>query len=89
MLIKSKILKRLDLSHNFWKKFNAQNPKLKKQVGLYKIESIDNVTLVTIAVHPKEYFEKYRNREINKKHKGLKKILLECLLKNALVIHEE
>ena len=89
VLIKSKILKRLDLSHNFWKKFNAQNPKLKKRVGLYKIESIDNVTLITIAVHPKEYFEKYRNREINKKHKKKKKILLECLLKNALVIHEE
>ena len=47
VLIKSKI-------HNFWKQFNAQNPKLKIQVGLYKIESIDNVTLITIAVDPKE-----------------------------------
>ena len=66
VLIKSKILKRLDLSHSFRKQFNAQNPKLKIQVYLYKIESIDNVTLISIAVNPKEYFEKYRNTEINK-----------------------
>ena len=68
-LIQSKILKRLDLSlDDFWKQFNVQNPKLKNQVELYKVESIHTGTLITLAVNPKEYFEKYRNKDINKKH---------------------
>ena len=46
---------------------------LKKQVGLYEIESIDNANLITISVNPKEYFEKYRDKIVNKKHKGLEK----------------
>ena len=73
MLTQSKILERIDLSDDFWKQCNVRNPKLKKQVGLYEIESIDNATLIIIAINPKEYFEKYRNREINKKQKGINK----------------
>ena len=37
------------------------------------MESIDNPNIVTIAVNPKEYFEKYRHKSLNKKYKGLKK----------------
>ena len=73
MLTQSKILERIDLSDDFWKQCNVRNPKLKKQVGLYEIESIDNATLIIVAINPKEYFEKYRNREINKKQKGINK----------------
>ena len=47
--------------------------KIKKKVGLYEVESIDNANIVTIAVNPKEYFEVFRNKAINKKHKGVKK----------------
>ena len=50
-----------------------RNPSLKQQVSLYEIESIDNANIVTIAVNQKEYFEKYKDKSINKKHKGLKK----------------
>lgn len=37
-----------------------------------KIENIDNVNICTIAINPKGYFEKFRNRSINKKHEGVK-----------------
>ena len=53
--------------------FGVRNPSLKQQVSLYEIESIGNANIVTIAVNPKEYFEKYKDKSINKKHKGLKK----------------
>ena len=42
-------------------------------MGLFEIENIDNPNICTIAVNPKEYFEKFRNRGINKKHKGVRK----------------
>ena len=38
VMIKSKIFSRLDLSDGFWDQFGVQNEKLKKQVGLFKIE---------------------------------------------------
>ena len=70
---KSKILNRLDLSDDFWKKFDVYDHSTKKQMGLYEIENIDNQNICTIAVNPKEYFEKFKNRKINKKHKGVRR----------------
>ena len=58
VLTKSKALNRLDLSDFFWEQFNVQNKSLKKQVGLYKVENIKNANIVTVAINPKEYFEK-------------------------------
>ena len=49
-----------------------QNKTIKKQIGLYEIESIDNAIVTTISVNPEECFEKYRDKPVNKKHKGLK-----------------
>lgn len=49
------------------------NPKVKKQLGLYEIENIDNANVGTIAVDPKEYFEKFKDRTVNKKQKGVKR----------------
>ena len=72
-MIKSEIFERLDISHDFWKTFQVQNKKKKKEMGLFEIENIDNPNNCTIAVNPKEYFEKFRNRDINKKHKGVRK----------------
>ena len=60
VLIKLKMLERLDLSDDFWERFGAQNKSLKKQVGLYEIENIDNANVLAIAINPKEYFEKYK-----------------------------
>ena len=74
VLTKSKVLKRLDLSDDFWEQFNVPNKRLKKQVGLYEVEKINNTNILTIAINPKKYFEKFKDFSINKKHKGLKKI---------------
>ena len=68
-----KLGQRLDTSDDFYAKFLCQNKKIKKQVGLYEVESINNPNIITLAVNPKEYFEVFRTREINKKHKGVKK----------------
>ena len=49
------------------------NPKAKNQLGLYKIQNIDNANVCTIAINPKGYFEKFKDRGMNKKHKGVKR----------------
>ena len=68
-----KLADRLDTSHEFFERFSCRNLASKKVVGLYEVESIDNPNVVTIAVNPKEYLEVFRNKELNKKHKSIKK----------------
>ena len=63
-----KITQRLDISDSFWKKFDMDNQKTKKEMGLYEVESVDNPNICTIAINPKEYVEKFKDRSINKKH---------------------
>ena len=70
---KLKIAKRLDVSHEFWKQFEMYNKSTKKVMGLYEMENIDNQNICTIAINPKEYFEKFKNRKINKKHKSVRR----------------
>ena len=53
VMIISKILKRLDVCDDFWQQFNVQDKTVKKQVGLYEVESIDNSNVITISVNPK------------------------------------
>ena len=73
IIMQSKIGPRSDTSHSFFKQFDCHNPKLKKQVGLFEVESIDNPNVITIAVNPNESFEVFRNKNFNKRHKGVKK----------------
>ena len=73
VMIKSKIFERLDLSDDFWDQFGVQNKKLKKQGGLFEIESINKANVITIALNPKEYYERFDDHSDNKKHKELKK----------------
>ena len=73
VMISSKIFDRLDLSDDFWAEFNVQNKKLKKQVGLFEVESINLPNIITIAINPKEYREEFDDLSNNKKHKGIKK----------------
>ena len=73
VMIQSKIFDRLDLSAELWEKFNSRNKDLKKQVGLFEIENIDKPNIITIALNPKEYYERFYDHSDNKKHKGLKK----------------
>ena len=68
---KSKIAQRLYVFDSFWKEFEMHNPKTKKEMGLCEAESIDNPNICIIAINPKKYFEKFRDRNINKKHKGV------------------
>ena len=65
----SKIVPRLDVSDNFWQQFNMQNKGTRKVMGLYEVQNLDNANLCTIAINPKEYFEKFKDGKINKKIK--------------------
>ena len=73
VILKSKILDRLDLSAESFEQFNYRNKDLKKQVDLFEIESIDKPNIITIALNLKEYYEKCMDHSDNKKHKGVKK----------------
>ena len=46
--------------------------RMKKVLGLYEVENINDPCYVTLAVNPKEYFEYFESEECNKKHKGIK-----------------
>ena len=73
VMIASQIFDRLDLSAEFYEQFNCRNTKLQKRVGLFEIENIDKPNVITIALNPKEYYERFIDHTDNKKHKGLKK----------------
>ena len=60
----NEILQRFDTSHKFWETFGLRNTFLKKQLGDYDVENIDD----TFAVNPKEYFEKFESEKTNSKH---------------------
>ena len=53
-----------------------QNKGTRKVMGLYEVENLDNANLCTIAINPKQYFEKFKDRNINKKHKGVRRDML-------------
>lgn len=75
----------------FEKKIAVCNPSLKKQDGLYKIISIDNENMITVAINPKEHFKKL-DKVINKKHEGVRKDapgkIFECLRGKIMSIRE-
>ena len=70
---RTEIRERFDKSDEFWKRFNVQDPKDQKVLGLYEVEHINDPCYVTLSVNPKEYFEHFKSQSINKKHKGIKK----------------
>ena len=50
----SKIAERLDLSDKFGQQLKISNENVKKQMGLYENENIDNANICSITVNPKE-----------------------------------
>ena len=50
-----------------------QDEGTRKIMGLYEVENLDNANLCTVAINPKDYFEKFKDRKINKKHKGVRR----------------
>ena len=73
-MLKSKVFDCLDLSAEFYDQLNCRNEKLKKNVRLFEVENIDNANVITIALNPKEYYERFVHYSDNKKHKGIKKL---------------
>ena len=73
VMLKSNIFERLDLSLEYFKKFNCRNTDLKKRIGYFEIENIEKVNIMMIALNPKEYYEGFVDATDNKKHKGLHK----------------
>ena len=51
----------------------SSKKRLKKQVGLYEVDNINNQNFLSITVNPKYYFEKYKDFSVNKKHMGVKR----------------
>ena len=68
-----KLRKPLHFLDMLYAKFGMRDEILKKQVALYEVEAIDKPNAITIAVNPKEYLEKSRNKEVIKRHKGVRK----------------
>ena len=74
VLLKSKAFDHFDLSAEFYDPFNCRNEKLRKKVGPFEVENIDNANVITIELNPKEYYERFVNYSDNKKNKGIKKL---------------
>ena len=72
ILKQSKIAGRIDVSDPFWSQFEISSENTRKQIGLYGIENISNTNTCMIAVNPNEYFEKFKNRTLNKEHEGVR-----------------
>ena len=51
----------------------VETKNMKKRVGFFEIESIGKPNVITIALNPKEYYERFINHSDNKKKKWLKK----------------
>ena len=79
VIIATKIYKKFDTSQEFWDIFGSIKERRIKKLGYYEI--IDNSCFVTLTVNPKEYFEILKNSKSNKKHKGIKKVLVGWILK--------
>ena len=76
VICENDILHRFDTSHKFWEKFCVRNTSLKKKLGYYAVENIDDPCNITIAVNPKEYFEEFESEKTNRKHNGPRKAAL-------------
>ena len=73
MIVENEILHRFDTSHEFWENYSARNKSLKKKLGYFSIENINDPCMVTVAVNLKEYFETFKSENVNQKHKGPRK----------------
>ena len=69
----SQFAQKLDVSYVFWEQFDMRKSKTRKEMGFCEVENIDNPNICTIVINPKEYFEKFKDRNINKKHKGVRR----------------
>ena len=74
IFLENDIHSRLDLSGEFCEQYRKWNELVRKQVGLYKFENIEQGIICALCINPKEYFELYGiYYQTNKKHKGVRK----------------
>ena len=50
-------MQKFDRSCKFWDRFIVPDESLKKKIGIYEIELIDNPGQIVVAVNPQEYFK--------------------------------
>ena len=82
IITSSEIYKRFDSSHEFWDIFGARKEQKRKNLSYFELEHIDNLCIFTLAVNPKDYPELIEDKNLNKKHKGIKKGSSELGLEN-------
>ena len=63
VIVENEILHRFDISHEFWENYSARKKSLKKKLGYFSIENIDDPCMVTVALNPKEYFEGFKSEK--------------------------
>lgn len=73
VIVAAKIYDRFDSSHAYWEEFEAIKENLRKCLGYFEIENIDNPCFVTVAMNSKEYYKSFDDISFHKKHKGIKK----------------
>lgn len=66
----SEVYNRFESSHEYWEKFDARNEDLRKFLGYFEIEDIDDPCILTIASNPKEYFEMFGDKNITRHARG-------------------
>ena len=82
--ISSEIYKRFDFADEFWDIFRERKEHKRKKLVYYEIEHVDNPCVLTLVVSLKEYFELFEDKNLNKKHKGIKKGHLGSVSKTLL-----
>ena len=85
IIITSEVYNRFDTSHKLWEKFDARKENLKKCLGYFEIEHIDDPCVLPTACNPKEYYEVFEDRDVNKNTMGLKRDLAAWDLKISLI----
>ena len=73
IIMSSEIYKRFDSSHEFWDICEARKEQKKENSSTLKLNIIDNPCILTLAVNPKECLELFEDKNLNKKHKDIKK----------------
>ena len=73
VIVKTDLEDRFDTSHPFWDNLGVRDKTLKKKLGYYRIEHIDNPCQIVLAIYPKEYSDYFKNEKSDKKHKDVKK----------------
>ena len=73
VIVVSKNYNRFDSLNIYWEKFGARKENLRKCFGYFEIQHIDNLSFITVAENPKEYYKASENNFSYKKHKVIKK----------------